>query len=501
MPSSDFNTEEEVKSAQDAIGKAKPLLILLIPIIIVNVVLELVLTLVGMVLPKSSPDAKGVPGATPVPVKTSYAGNILGFFKYLGAMGDRAKMTGFFADGPNGDTGSRVWVDNHGLPVVSVNDATSNKPLVEDYDLMVDKRVEYPTPAHPESLKANFYRSGERAAQFRCLYIEMVPRTIDSEQFKFAIEGMKVAARRWIASNDGPGDITSYCRHCVVAFASNLVLGEELPLELLELTVSGISPSVPFSMLYYPRFWWPAFQRLLPAHWGMEKAREHIHARVRACPRWPKIQEKAIELSLTPEEACDSVIPMLWFNAMGLRHSFQLSLEILPKMDFGKELVKDEKRLQSFALETLRFNGPVAVGPAKHEPTIIKTSAGATHAVKKGTLLSTLFQVSQMDPNVWPEPHSFKDDRYMNSSRTETKRNPWPTLCHSQPLGSIDDEERYKRSHMCVMARLNYRVIMEFIRMVAVLPRYDLDAVTDDVAKKNVFTRQMASTIAFVKVG
>jgi hypothetical protein len=221
-----------------------------------------------------------------------------------------------------------------------------------------------------------------------------------------------------------------------------------------------------------------------------------LHARVKVSPRWSKILSKSTELGLTPSDACDTLAPIVGFNALGLTHSFAIALDFLPGMNFAEELVKDPKALESFAWETLRFNGPVAMMPARDEPTIIKTSAGATHAVKKGTILSTLLENCQMDPQVWPEPHAFKADRYLKSTSTTTKENPWPTLCHAMPLGTIEDKKNYN-SHSCVMARLNYRVVEAFINMLVELPRYDLDLKFDEASKKDMYARKAAATITF----
>ena len=111
--------------------------------------------------------------------------------------------------------------------------------------------------------------------------------------------------------------------------------------------------------------------------------------------------------------------------------------------------------------------------PARDEPpTIIKTSAGVTtHAVKKGTFLSTNLMVAQMDPFFG---QNLKPSRQIVISTT--KENPLPTAVFSVLVGTIDDEDKfYNNSHFCVMARLNIRVVEAFIKMLTKLPRlYDL---------------------------
>jgi len=173
-------------------------------------------------------------------------------------------------------------------------------------------------------------------------------------------------------------------------------------------------------------------------------------------------------------------------------------------MNYGEDLVKDSKALESFAWETLRFNGPVALMPARDEPTIIKTSAGATHAVKKDTMLSTRFDVTQLDPTVWPEPNAFKADRYLKTTSTTTDLNPWPTLTHAMPLGTIENTKKNHESHSCAMGHLNYRVVEAYIKMLATdLPRYDLlrkdlkNFTCDEDSKKEMYSREVAENIVF----
>jgi len=490
-----FNVEEEIKDAQRATKLASPLWILFAPIMILSILAELVIAVFLRIWPsKESPDAPGVEGATPVPRKAKYIGDIFGYFNYMGVNRAPEKRP-TFAEGPDGDTSSTVWVDNHGYACVSVMDAKSVESLVVDIDHTKHKRTLCPLKFPVEGMLPNFYRNGERSAQFRKLFISYVPKSEHDEQFKTAVDAMKAEAKKWIAAEDGPRQKGDFIMHCINAFSSTLILGEpSLPVELM----NEISP-LPFAMPCFPRFL-PTF--LFPKYWGMLKAREHLHKRVKASPRWDKILSKATEVGLTPSEACDTLVPIVGFNALGLRASFGIAIDFLsiPTMNYAEELVKDPKALESFAWEVMRFNGPVAMMPARDEPTIIETSAGAKHAVKKGTILSTLLETTQLDPLVWPEPKSFQADRFLGTDSTTTKVNPWPTLGYAMPLGTIDDKKNYN-SHCCVMARLNNRVVEAFIKMLADpnFPRYDLDLKIDEASKKNMYSRKQAETIAFHK--
>jgi len=465
---SKFNVEEEVQSAKKAKLQACPRLILLIPLLLANLVLEIVFALLARLWPwKGNPNAQGVDEATPVPIKKAFVGDLIGFVQYF--LGQRIrKDPAFWAQGPNGDSTSRNWITNHGYPCVSLMDAKSVEAIIADIDHKKHKRTLCPVKFTSESFMPNFYRTGERSANFRSLLIDMVPTSENDKQFKVATEAMKTASKRWIEENSAePGDKDEFLSTCINAFASTLIIGEEIPLALMSQISLFLIPS-------YPRFFSSYFFTLVPHYWGMLKAREHLHKRVKASPYWSKILSKATKLGLTPSDACDTLIPIVGFNAKGLMLSFNTAIDLLPSMNFGEELVKDSKRLVSFAWETLRFNGPIAMMPARDEPTIIKTSAGATHAVKKGTQLSTFLEMAQMDPLVWPEPHSFKADRFLKTKSTTTKENPLPTIAHAMPIGSLDDDHFYNNSHCCVMARLNNRVIEAFIKMMVDLPRYDL---------------------------
>mmetsp|Transcript_4634 Transcript_4634/g.6976 ORF Transcript_4634/g.6976 Transcript_4634/m.6976 type:complete len:501 (+) Transcript_4634:137-1639(+) len=497
MSSSKLNVEDEMKDVKRAIRLATPLWLLFIPVILVSLLVELAITVFGRLWPfKGSPDAKGVQGATPIPRKAAFVGDIVGFIKGLMLPQANSKQRPGLALGPNEDTSSRVWVDNHGFPVVSVMDAKSVESMVVDYDCKKHKRVQCPLKFPIEGTMPNFYRSGNRSKQFRELFIDMVPRTEHDEQFKVAMEAAKAAAQRWIAAQKGePGTKEDFLDTCITAWSTALIIGEEVPPELM----AAMQPL--FLMFSYPRFY-PAF--LIPPFWGALKAREHLHKRIKASPRWPKILSKATEVGLTPSDACDALIPIANFNAKGLIDSIGIAVDFLPTMNYGEDLIKDSKALESFAWETLRFNGPVALMPARDEPTIIKTSAGATHAVKKDTMLSTRFDVTQLDPTVWPEPNAFKADRYLKTTSTTTDLNPWPTLTHAMPLGTIENTKKNHESHSCAMGHLNYRVVEAYIKMLATdLPRYDLlrkdlkNFTCDEDSKKEMYSREVAENIVF----
>ena len=496
MSSSKFNVEEEVQSAKKATQQAWPRLILLIPLLLANLVLELVFALLARLWSwKGNPNAQGVDEATPVPRNKAFVGDLIGFGQYLLGQPEGRKDPAFWAQGPDGDSTSRNWITNHGYPCVSLMDAKSVEAIIADIDHTKHKRTLCPVKFTLESIMPNFYRTGERSANFRSLFIDMVPTSENDKRFKVATEAMKTASKRWIEENSAePGDKDEFLSTCVNAFASTLIIGEEIPLALM----SQISLFPQQMIPLYPRLFSSYFFTLVPEYWGMLKAREHLHKRVKASPYWSKILSKATELGLTPSDACDTLIPIVGFNAAGLKASFNTAIDLLPSMNFGEELVKDSNGLESFAWETLRFNGPIAMMPARDEPTIINTSAGATHAVKKGTQLSTFLEMAQMDPLVWPEPHSFKADRFLKTKSTTTKENPLPTIAHAMPIGSLDDDNFYNNSHCCVMARLNNRVIEAFIKMLVDLPRYDLvDFKFDDESKTNMYARESAKTIAF----
>lgn len=137
-----------------------------------------------------------------------------------------------------------------------------------------------------------------------------------------------------------------------------------------------------------------------------------------AAPSWNTFLSAAKKFGLSHEEACDAFIAAVAFNGQGFKKSFNIVIDLIPipSMNHGKKLVSDPKLLESFAWETLRFNGPVCQMPVKKD-TIIETSRSPKHVVKKGTILSTLFELVQMDETIWPEPKTFKAGRYLQQER------------------------------------------------------------------------------------
>ncbi len=453
------NLKDEIRSINMAKRRALPLLLLAIPIVMVQIIMEIIISIVLRISPfKNNPDISStIPGTRPLPNRKSYVGDLVGYIPFLNNVTNHWWLLHKEQGGSDLPDGDPVRVANFGHPCVTVMDVKSSEAVI-DMDHRKFGNLQCPYKSFLESTMSNIYRKGERAVIFRRFLASIVPKSEQDDQFKIAVEGMKSEAKAWIDTHPGPDqDKKDFVDHCVTGFNSTLILGAPIPHEIVDAAKDGSM------FLQFPRFL-PGF--LLPPYHAMKKARGYLHKYIKASPRWQSILWAAAEAGLTPSEACDGIISIFCFNGQGLADSFHVALDFLPLFDYGKEMMNDEKALESYAWETLRFNGPFGIKTTEQD-TIIETSKGDKYGVKKGTNLCVSYECVNLDNSVWPGAESFKADRYLTSDSTTVKSNPWPITTFAMPLGSIHDFKRNAKTHSCVIGAYGHRIMTSFISMMA----------------------------------
>ena len=167
--------------------------------------------------------------------------------------------------GPNGDSSSKVWVDNHGNPVARVFDVKSSKALI-DIDRRKGKRSLCPMTFASESMYPTIYRNGERAAEFRSFYFAVLPNSKDDEQFKDAIAAMRAEANKLAVEGKGaPQSKDTFMKSCQTLFTDTLLIGEHVPTELMN-SIGLFLFMIPIFPRFYPTF-------LLLSYWAVKKSR------------------------------------------------------------------------------------------------------------------------------------------------------------------------------------------------------------------------------------
>ena len=461
-----FNLSEELASIKKAKLMALPLVLILIPVVLIQIPFEFLYHLIIRIPPfsKNVDASADVPGTSPLPKGEPYVGgnDMFGFMSYLKRWKDpwilpldkgieKSPATGV-------PEGVAVRVENIGFPCVTVNDVKASESVINQ-DHFNHAYYQCPLKFFMESTTCCIYLKGAKAHATRGFLSSIIPKSEDDEElFQNGLKGMEMAAKDWIAANPKPDcDKEEFVACCTTGFNSTLLTGEYIPHEIISAVKGG------FLFLSFPRFF-PGL--LFPPHHAMRKARTHVHKRIKASPRWPTILAAAKEYGFSASEACDNLIPVMCFNGQGLVDSLHMALDFMPTYNYGRDM--NQKALESFAWETLRFNGPPGVkNTVGDEPLIIETSAGQKYALKpKTNLFVCLFSV-HWDELVWPNAESFKVDRYLNSDSSTTKKNPYPTTAFGIPLGSIKDTARNAKTHSCLMGPYTHRVIAYFIKMMS----------------------------------
>jgi hypothetical protein len=252
----------------------------------------------------------------------------------------------------------------------------------------------------------------------------------------------------------------------IISFFSGIMLGEVVDLDLLDNVVP-----LPCMMPLLP--WLPKL--LSPKFHKMNTSISAALQQIKVSPRWSEIVRLADELQLTQDEAAKVIYTFISVSCQPLGNPMMNSLFLIPLANReGVDWLDDEKLLDSFCWELIRFSGPnVLMAMGKDE--FIPTSSDELYHIKKGTIVLAHLGVVSRDENFWSEPSYFKAKRFVNSSLTQTTRDvengsePLPCTVFGCPLGQIEvgsSEDSLLKSHQLAFSVLAHPFIKEFVKII-----------------------------------
>ncbi len=449
-----------------------PLFLLFPPAAILTIVLELLAVVFTRVVPCSSgPDAAADGGkvapdddvesdqapVTKCPVVGAFKGDLLGYFGYL-----RGWSVGL--EGATRQAKSTVWAGNIGCPAVMCLDATAADAIFGDAaheTTAHTTQAQYPLGPNSEPL---MHFRGPKAAAARAFALAAVPAAGDDPRVAAAVDAMRDEMMQWTAMDKKTlktESLSSLAGRCIFMFTSTMILGAPLDQDLFACYMN-----VPHLLPMYPR-WLPVW--LLPLYWRAASAKKSLVAMVRGSPNWPPLAAAATAHDLAEDVAAEYVLTMVGFHAAGAINSFVNALHLLAAMpDRGRALLNDAVRRRSFALELLRFNGP-SVKRVLASDTDVRTSAGARHRIRAGATLYANTSVCQRDATVWPDPHVFDAERFLDGSQ------PLPFLGFGCPVRREGDEALFRRSHQCPSRQVIVALLEGFVTLAAGEFAYELN--------------------------
>lgn len=450
-----------------------PALCLLIPFLIITLMVHtvdvLVKRMLGYVLapsPNEKEDINNVEATSSVLSRIESTGAYVGDF-----LGFLANASGWIRQHNDSGRMGPVFGTNKGCPVVACMDRASAEVLLRDVNIdTVKHRVNLHFSF--KGLQPNFVQCGAGARAIRTFILSVLPKSPTDPKFVVAISAMKATMGGWTSPLRTRELVNMKLEDAIAkliqVFAQTLFFGQQLDQAL----VDAVFP-VPYAMPAYSLF--PVV--LLPQFHVANAAMGTIAALVRTCAYWPSIKEAAQAARCPEGVAIKALFSAITFNPMGLSCSMLNALYMLSLLpEQGKELMRDEALLDSFAWELIRHNGPPIMRDVESD-TEIPTSGGKRYKVKKGTTLLAHLNLAQRDPTVWAEPHVFRADRFVASPE------PLPTLGFGCPLGAMHDEAQHQNSHQCAFLHLCHPFLKAYITLLVEAFSWELNEACLSAAK------------------
>ena len=410
-----------------------------------------------------------IPSILPVPSVGNYIGDIFGYFSYLvkggpNSLGKRSQLIG-----------KTVFSINVGTPVVVCGDHLSAEVLFANVDNL--------TQAHHINLvstrqsKPIFTTHGLEARNARQLIVSLLPQDKDTDNFRVAMGSVSLVLNGWallsktklhhMSVEEAVGDL-------VYNFSGCLLLGSPLDHSL----IGKVFPTPN----YLPRY--PTIPvSLLPSFHNMQSALTEMFEQSKQSGNWEHVACKANALGLSEREAFEQIFTAITFNAAGLSNSLLngiLLASIMP--DRGKQLLKDDEHLTSFAWELLRHNGPTVM-MRLIEDTMVETAEGDHHKLLSGTIVLCSTSMAQRDGRQWKDPSIFRSRRFIGNlhnsvsdASSENVGEPLPTLGFGCPINRSSRAEQVSNMHECPFLPMAPVFLKEFLRLLIGRYEWSFDA-------------------------